>query len=155
MIDQKKEPAFPQAHSTPQGLSPHPEIEKSQTEISLCSDVSILANDRRIVSIVLSNNGCQKSIDWFDNTLAQQRQARWVHPWQNLIVDVFETSDGKIRISMHHLRMWQSPQDHLMPRFAKTIAFAIAAAGANVRYKQLALSKYEKQNNRWDAGEEE
>jgi hypothetical protein len=96
------------------------------------------------VSIVLENNGCELSIDWTHNPIAKNYMARWVHPLQNLIVDVFENAEGKVRISMHHLREWQSPQDHLMPRFAKSIAYAISAAGASVRYKQEALSKYEK-----------
>jgi hypothetical protein len=145
MIEQKENPTLAGSPTTVQAMGLGPtEITKLKTEISRCSGVSILANDRKLVSIVLENNGCQRSIDWTQNAVAKNRMARWVHPMHNLVIDVFENSDGKIRISMHHLREWQSPQDHLMPRFAKSIAYAISAAGASVRYKQDALAKYEK-----------
>ncbi len=146
MIEQKENPDFSGPSTTVQalGLSPQPEITQLQAQISLCSSNSIVPNDRKIVQLVLQNQGCILSIDWTQNALAKNRMARWVHPMHNLVIDVFENSDGKIRISMHHLREWQSPQDHLMPRFAKSIAYAISAAGASVRYKQDALAKYEK-----------
>jgi hypothetical protein len=146
MIDQKENPSLLGSSTTVQalGLSPQPKITQLQAQISRCSSSSIVPNDRKVVSIVLENNGCELSIDWTHNPIAKNYMARWVHPLQNLIVDVFENAEGKVRISMHHLREWQSPQDHLMPRFAKSIAYAISAAGASVRYKQDALAKYEK-----------
>jgi hypothetical protein len=142
MIDQKENPASTGSPTTAQafGLFAQPEITKHKSPFG----DSILGADKQVVSLVLKNNGCILSIDWTQNALAKNRMARWVHPQQNLVIDVFENSEGKIRISMHHLREWQSPQDHLMPRFAKSIAYAISAAGASVRYKQDALAKYEK-----------
>ena len=142
MIEQKGNPDFsgPSTTALAFGLFAQPEITKHKLPFG----DSILGADKQVVSLVLKNNGCILSIDWTQNAVAKNRMARWVHPQQNLVIDVFENSDGKIRISMHHLREWQSPQDHLMPRFAKSIAYAISAAGASVRYKQEALSKYEK-----------
>jgi hypothetical protein len=146
MIEQKENPDFSGPSTTVQNLRlfASPEITQLQAQISRCSSNSIVPNDRKIVSIVLENNGCMRSIDWFDNTLTKQRQARWINAEHGVIVDVFENDNNKIKISMHNLKEWISPSDSLMPRFAKSLAYKLQGAGASVRYKQEALSKYEK-----------
>jgi hypothetical protein len=142
MITQKKEPEFPQAQSTTAQISgclPEPKITKLKTPFGK----SIVSNDRKIVALVLEQNGCVKSIDWTYNSLTKRHMARWLNEEQNLCVDVFESDEGKLKISMHHSRQWVSPHDSLTPRYSKTIAFALQAAGVRCKYKQSSLQKYE------------
>jgi hypothetical protein len=143
MITQKKEPEFPQAQSTTAqalGLSPHQEI----TKLDSFESKTILSTQLKIVELVLEKNGCVLAQGWRFNSYTQQHMCRWVNEKENLVVDLFENADRKLKISMHHSREWISPHDSLMPRFAKSIAYAISAAGGLVKYKQSALSKYEK-----------
>ncbi len=118
----------------------------AQTEIKKLDSFEsklIVNNDRKILAIVLENNGCVASIDWTYSTLTKKHMARWLNSEQNLVVDVFESDEGKIRISMHHARQWVSPHDSLTPRFAKTVAFALQSAGVRCKYKQSSLHKHE------------
>ena len=144
-MTQRKEPEFPQAPSTTAHLGLAPEIIKqSQAQISLCADSPILSTQLQIVEIVLQQNGCEMSMGWRFNSFTNHHQCRWVNAEHLLIVDIFENADRKLKISMHHLREWISPSDSLMPRFAKTLAYAISAAGGRVKYKQQSLAKYQK-----------
>ncbi len=142
MITQKENPDLSGSSTTVQalGLSPQPEI----TKLDSFESRDILSTHLQIVELVLQKNGCELSQHWRFNSYTSQHQCRWVNEEQNLVVDLFENADRKLKISMHHLREWISPSDSLMPRFAKSLAYAISAAGGSVRYKQDALSKYQK-----------
>jgi hypothetical protein len=113
-------------------------------EITQQSSGQSVTPDAAIVPIVLVQHGAQVSIPWFTNHLTKQRQCRYVIRDQNLIVDVFQNEREKLKISMHNLSKWVSPSDSLMPRYAKTLAFAISAAGVRCKYQQDALQKYSK-----------
>lgn len=135
MSDQKESPALARLPTTAQssGLF-SPEIKKLQ-EQSLSTDV-------QVVPLVLEQNGCKLAIDWFNNDTV--KQCRYYNEDKNLIVDLFQDQRGNLKISMHNSAVWQSPQDSNIPRFSKTVAYAISAAGCKVKYKQEALSKYQK-----------
>lgn len=141
MSDQTKENPSLLGSSTTEltGLFAQTEIKKLDSFESKL----IVNNDRKILAIVLENNGCVASIDWSYNSLTKRHMARWVNQEQNLVVDVFESDEGKLRISMHHSREWISPSDSLMPRFAKSLAFALQSASVHCKYKQSSLHKYE------------
>ncbi|CAN1519255.1 hypothetical protein MCERE10_01815 [Burkholderiaceae bacterium] len=141
MSDQKKWPESPQATSTTvlkSGCLPEAEI-----HTTACNS---LTTDAAIVPIVLAQHGCVMAIDWFTNHLTKQRQCRWVNRDKSLIVDIFENERQKLKISMHNSAVWQSPQDQQMPRFAKTLAFALQSAGVRCKYQQDQLSKYQTGN---------
>ena len=141
MSDQKESPSFPRLPTTELQSGCLPEAEITQ----LISSNS-LTTDATIVPIVLSQHGCVMAIDWFTNHLTKQRQCRWVNRDKSLIVDIFENERQKLKISMHNSAVWQSPQDQQMPRFAKTLAFALQSAGVRCKYQQDQLSKYQTGN---------
>jgi hypothetical protein len=138
MGDQEKSPSFPGLPSTTIQVAAF-----ATPEIKHTSRTS-LSPDAAIVPVVLGQHGGQLSIPWFSNHLTKQRQCRYVIPDKSLIVDIFERESGRLKISMHHLEKWVSPSDSLMPRYAKSLAFAISAAGVKARYQQEQLSKYAK-----------
>jgi hypothetical protein len=142
MITQKENPSLLGSSTTVQalGLSPHQEI----TKLDSFESKNILSTQLQVVEIVLQNNGCVLAQGWRFNSYTSNHMCRWVNEEHSLIVDLFESADRKLKISMHHSRQWISPSDSLMPRFAKSIAYAISAAGGLVKYKQSALARYEK-----------
>ncbi len=139
MSDQKKEPDVSPAPSTTIQVAAF-----AAPEITQQSSGNSLTTDATIVQMVLVQHGAQVSIPWFTNHLTKQRQCRYVIRDKNLVVDIFERESGRLKLSLHNLEQWVSPSDSLMPRFAKTVAFAISAAGCKVTYQQDALSKYAK-----------
>ena len=136
MSDQKKEPDVSPAPSTTAHLG------LFAPEITQLISGSSLSTDAQIVPVVLAQNGCKLSIDWHNNDTV--KQCRWFNEDKNLIVDLFLDQRGRLKLSLHNSAVWQSPQDQQMPRFAKTVAYAISAAGCKVRYQQESLSKYAK-----------
>jgi hypothetical protein len=139
MSDQEKSPSSPGLLSTTTTVAAFaaPEITQQTSRQSVTPDAAI-------VPIVLAQHGAQVSIPWFTNHLTKQRQCRYVIRDKSLIVDIFERESGRLKISMHHLEKWVSPSDSLMPRYAKTLAFALQSAGVRCKYQQDALQKYSK-----------
>lgn len=115
-------------------------------QVNLAEDSSsILSSNEDKAEFALSSVGCVRSMCWVDNTNTNERQSRWLHPHQRLVVDLFVSrrgktaGKGKMTVSISAADQWTSPHDSIMPAFANKIAHALRSAGVACRYKQESL----------------